>query len=356
MRKLLIYAAALSLPAIAACTVHQADVPSVSGPSSLAISLNVAASPDTLPQDGAAQSQIVVKALNAGGQPYPNLAIRLDMTVNHAVKDFGTLSVRTLVTVADGTAKSVYTAPAGPSAGGIGTSVTLVATPIASDAAATGVLNSVGGVFQAIIRLTPAGDIVPPVTEQPTANFTVTPASPTAGQLAVLNGTGSCAGTTSGNACAATQRTITGYVWDFGDGTTGTGSVVSHTWPNATVYVVKLTVTNDTNSTNFAIGTVTVGAPAATNPTAAFTALPNPARSGQDVQLNGSPSSTSTDGVAIVNYLWNFGDGTTVAGSSSPTTSHQYTVVTTTAFSIQLTVMDAKGRTNTVSHSITINP
>jgi len=261
------------------------------------------------------------------------------MAVNNAIRDFGTLSVRTLVTGADGTARSVYTAPAGPNNGGIGTSVSLIATPIASDAAATGVLNSVGGVSQAIIRLTP-GDVVPPVTEQPTANFTVTPAAPTAGVVAVLNGTGSCGGTTSGNqgACAATQRTITSYAWDFGDGTTGTGSIVTHTWTSARVYSVKLTVTNDTNSTNFAIGTVTVGA--GVGPSAQFLMLPNPASVNTTVSLDGSPSTG-----AIANYLWAITSPSAVvtrSGSSSPTTT--FTPNAIGAWTVQLTVTDTTGR------------
>jgi len=37
---------------------------------------------------------------------------------------------------------------------------------------------------------------------------------------------------------------IVDYAWDFGDGTTGSGMVVSHTYPSAGDYYVSLTVTN----------------------------------------------------------------------------------------------------------------
>src|SRR5512140_3359326 len=106
MRKLLAICAALSLGAAAACAVHETDTPSPRGPSTNAISLTVTATPDTLPQNGTAQATVRVKAFNAGGQPLANLPIRLDMRLNGATQDFGTLSARNIVTGADGTASA----------------------------------------------------------------------------------------------------------------------------------------------------------------------------------------------------------------------------------------------------------
>ena len=37
---------------------------------------------------------------------------------------------------------------------------------------------------------------------------------------------------------------ITGYHWDFGDGTTGSGQTVSHSWSMVGNYTVTLTVTD----------------------------------------------------------------------------------------------------------------
>src|SRR4051812_28023248 len=128
MRKLFVSIAALIVGA-SACTVHQTDVPSVGGPSATAISLNVTASPDTLPQDGASQSRIIVKAFNAGGQPLPNLTVRLDMQVSGSTVDLGTLAARSLLTGADGTASTTYTAPAGPRPRGLRPNVGFVAAP-----------------------------------------------------------------------------------------------------------------------------------------------------------------------------------------------------------------------------------
>jgi PKD repeat protein len=40
------------------------------------------------------------------------------------------------------------------------------------------------------------------------------------------------------------------YSWDFGDGTTGTGSLVNHSYTETNTYTVSLTVTDDNNATD----------------------------------------------------------------------------------------------------------
>ena len=357
MRKLLAYFAALSLGAAAACTVHQDSAPTPSGPSTSAIAITITATPDTLPQNGTAQATVRIKAFNAGGQPLAGLPLRLDMQVNGATRDFGTLSARNVTTASDGTASAVYTAPPGPGVGGSGTVIAILATAVGGDAANQGILSSVGSLSQTFVHLTAEGLVNPPATEIPVAIFTVTPTTPTAGALALLNGSASCAGAAAGTGCAATQRVITSYVWDFGDGTTASGSVVSHRWQNPQPFLVRLTVTNDTNASATTTTVVTPGTPAGT-PTAAFLALPNPAQAGETVTLDATPSTTAADGSAIVNYFWNFGDNTNRVGGSSPTTTHAFAVIggTTTGYTISLTVTDARGRTSTITHDITINP
>src|SRR5689334_17676127 len=107
--------AALLATAIAlagsACAVHQTDVPGISGPSELSLSLTVTATPDSISQDGASQSAISVLARDANGKPMSGLPIRLDMQVGGALQDFGALTARNIVTSADGRATSVYIAP-----------------------------------------------------------------------------------------------------------------------------------------------------------------------------------------------------------------------------------------------------
>lgn len=53
--------------------------------------------------------------------------------------------------------------------------------------------------------------------------------------------------------------TITGYAWDFGDGTKGTGVSVTHAYSTAGIYNVVLTVTDNLGSTASDTAVITVG-------------------------------------------------------------------------------------------------
>jgi PKD repeat protein len=66
-----------------------------------------------------------------------------------------------------------------------------------------------------------------------------------------------------GSSSSDTGSTITGYSWDFGDGTTGIGVTASHTYAAGGTYPVKLTVTDALGATNSTSRSVTVVAPAA---------------------------------------------------------------------------------------------
>jgi PKD repeat protein len=347
MRKLLVYAAALPLAAVAACTVHQSDTPNLSGPSSNALSVTVTATPDTLPQDGTSTSRIVIKALNAGGQPYPNLSVRLDMQQSGTTQDFGTLTARTLLTAADGTASTTYTAPAGPSVGGSGSTVAVVATPIASDASSAGILQGVvGALYQVVLHLTPSGTSVPPPTETPTAVLAaanVTPSSPKVGQTVLFNGTSSCASGVSSGACVAAKSTLTSWDWDFGDGTAhGSGSIASHVYSAPGPVAVKLVVTNSQGTVSSPVILVLTVAVGGANPVAIFTS----SVSSNTATLDGSRSTGN-----VVNYFWNFGDGTT-SGSTNPIVTHTYATSGTKA--VTLTVTDVNGNSASQANNVVI--
>jgi len=64
-----------------------------------------------------------------------------------------------------------------------------------------------------------------------------------------------------------------------------------------------------------------------------------------------SNGSNDPDG-SIAGYSWNFGDGTAISTSASP--SHTYS--TTGTFTAILTVTDNRGATNTAQVAITVNP
>jgi glucose/arabinose dehydrogenase len=60
------------------------------------------------------------------------------------------------------------------------------------------------------------------------------------------------------------------------------------------------------------------------------------------VSFDGS-ASTDPDGDTPLTYQWDFGDGTAPKETSTPTTSHTYTTVPTSSFTVTLKVRDARG-------------
>ena len=78
------------------------------------------------------------------------------------------------------------------------------------------------------------------INQHPIVEFTYTPLSPIVGANIIFNATAS----------RDPDGNITNYEWDFGDGNSGTGKVVSHSYSSAGDYTVNLTVTDDDESTN----------------------------------------------------------------------------------------------------------
>ena len=84
--------------------------------------------------------------------------------------------------------------------------------------------------------------------------------------LAVITGLPSCAGGTAGVAVTldgsysrAADGTIVKYAWEFGDGETGSGAQVSHTYKQTGRFVVTLTVTDDAGTKGVAYGAISIG-------------------------------------------------------------------------------------------------
>jgi PKD repeat protein len=327
----------------AACTVQQAQIPSLTGPSEFALSISVTATPDTLNRDGASQSSIVLTARGPDGNGLAGVAIRLDMAINNVMRDFGTLSAKNLVTGSDGRAVAIYTAPPPPPQGATGTTTTLtiLATPQGSNAQAS-VTHS------AEIRLVPVGVILPP--EQSAGpRFTFSPSEPEAFSPVQFDASASCAGPVSPSSddpCPTGHGVIVDYLWNFGDGSTAHGRVASHTFDNPQTYGVTLTVTNDLGGTGSLTQAVPVGA--GEPPTADFVFSPSAPLVGQEVQFNAS-AARAAPGRTLVEFIWNWGDGDDAEGMLE---EHQYSVAG--AYTVTLTVVDDVGQQGTIAKTVTV--
>ncbi len=180
----------------------------------------------------------------------------------------------------------------------------------------------------------------------PTASFTVTP-NPV--------GTGA---SVSFNAAASSDPdgTIAKYEWDLdGNGSyetdTGTTATTSRSYASAGNVTVGLRVTDNSGGTGTTTRTVTVQAPNQ-NPTASFTAAPNPVSTGATVSFNAAASS-DPDGT-IAKYEWDLdGNGSyeTDTGTTA-TTSRSYATAATVTVGLRVT--DNSGGTATTTRSLTV--
>jgi adhesin/invasin len=114
---LIIVTAALVL---GACTTKKDGIPGLGGPSGLALSLNITASPDQLTRDGVSTSVIEITATDANGNVIPDLTLQVAASNN-----LGAITTPSVKTNGSGKASTIYTAP-GP--GGT-TTATITVTP-----------------------------------------------------------------------------------------------------------------------------------------------------------------------------------------------------------------------------------
>jgi PKD repeat protein len=333
---------AAALAATASCTVKNSETPALSGPSGLALTLRVSAIPDSISQDGGSQSSVKVTAIGPDGKGVANQPIRVDMMVNGVAVDYGSLSARTIVTGADGVASVIYTAPPAPPNG--------VYTPCASTLLAaslpgscvTIIASSTATNFQtaapesAVIRLVPLGVILPPATA-PTPSFQFAPSAPVLNQAITFDATASVG-----------PGQIASYSWNFGDGSSGTGAVVTHSYSTAASYVVTLTVTNDRGVSASTTKSVTV-VPSTPPSAPSINQSPSTVHPGDTVFFNAT-GSTATSGRTITSYDWDFGDGTPHGSGTS--TTHVYGAVNT--YKVTLIVTDDQGQKSSSTTTVQV--
>lgn len=147
---------------------------------------------------------------------------------------------------------------------------------------------------------------------------------------------------------------ISDYVWDFGDGNTDTGDVVSHIFVDPGDFSVQLTVTDaaGNSGSNTTIITVNDIEP----PRAAFNwsytndtggNVAGAAVEGLPTHFNGGGTDDNSDGP--LTYIWDFGDGTNGTGV---TVNHTFDETLDKAFNVILEVIDASGNKDQISYGI----
>jgi PKD repeat protein len=315
------------LAAVAGCTVKDVDQPALAGPSTFANAITMVADRDTLTQNGADFTDIRITALGPDGQSI-NLPLRAQIFVDGIPSDFGMLSTKTPTTPTT----IRYTAPPAGAGGQVASTVTLVVTP------------SNAGDFrgemprQLDIQLLPQG-IILPSNPNLVAAFTFTPATPRILDTVTFDASTSANG---GSACGANCT----YVWNFGDGTTGVGVVVTHQFRAVGTYPVTLTVTDQRGAQATATRPVPVGAGAP--PTVVFTTSPANPAPGTNIFFNASESKAA-EGRVLVEYFWDFGDGTTATGAA---VSHSY--ANAGSYVVTLKVTDDARTFAVISQAITV--
>lgn len=321
--------------ASASCTVQKATTPELSGPSEMALSLSMRATPDTVPQDGHSQSLVTVDARGPNGQPARGVSLRVHMFVNGQEGDLGTISARTIVTGEDGQARVTYTAPPEGPAGTPGSLITLGFIPIGTDFAAA-VMRMVD------IHLTPRGVIPPP--NRVRAAFTYSPTSVQTFATVYFDGSQSTDNLIlCGNRCT--------YQWDFGDGTTSTGQTTTHEYRAAGSYLVRLRVTNQLGQSHTS-DPQSINVQASSEPMAAFVFSPASPIAGRPIFFNAEASRPAPgSGRRIISYDWDFGSG---RNGNGMTISKQYD--TPGSYNVTLTVTDDAFQQGTTTLLVVVSP
>jgi PKD repeat protein len=154
------------------------------------------------------------------------------------------------------------------------------------------------------------------------------------------------------SASYAPGATIVDYSWAFGDGTQGHGATCLHTyvasdgWEYPLTLTVTLTVTDSRGGTGTATNAMVITGAA---PVARFSATPRSGFSPLTVAFDAAASKDG--GRSIVDYSWEYGDGTRGMGISSV---HTFVSPTNRTYTVTLTVTDSAGREGIATDSVSV--
>ncbi|MFT3877002.1 MAG: PKD domain-containing protein [Propioniciclava sp.] len=136
--------------------------------------------------------------------------------------------------------------------------------------------------------------------------------------------------------------TIVSYLWDFGDGTSGSGASVEHDYATPGAYTVVLTVTDDRGGVSTYSLSVVATAPNQL-PTADFTTTADYLN--VDFDASGSQDADGT----LQSYSWAFGDGSFANGVTA-----RHTFAAAGNYEVTLTVTDDRGGASTVVRTVKV--
>jgi len=137
------------------------------------------------------------------------------------------------------------------------------------------------------------------------------------------------------------------FEWDFGDGTSGSGESVTHTYTTAGTFTVVLRVTDNDGETGRTNKTIYVSPAEPPGPAASFTTSSTSGTAPLAVTFDASPS--SYDAGVISYYRWNWGDGST---GYTKMGSHLY--LSSGTYTVTLTVYATDGKTGTATKTISV--
>jgi PKD repeat protein len=120
------------------------------------------------------------------------------------------------------------------------------------------------------------------------------------------------------------------YNWSFGDGTSQTGSIVTHTFTSPKLYSVKLTASDSNGNMGSLVKQIQVQP--------ALTVTLSSDSAGGVAPTAVRFNATASWGVGPFTFAWNFGDGQKATG---PSVAHNYT--TPNSYMVQVTVTDSVG-------------
>ncbi|MFQ5999658.1 MAG: PKD domain-containing protein [Candidatus Bathyarchaeia archaeon] len=173
----------------------------------------------------------------------------------------------------------------------------------------------------------------------PRANFTFWPSAPNQGDVVIFNASASY-DPDGGN--------ITSYTWNWGDSTSNvtTNKVITHTFSMAGNYKVNLTVTDDLGLKGSFTHNVTVYAPREAH----FSFSPPTPNVGDAVTFNASLS--KDPGGTIVNYTWNFDDGSDIITVNTTVITHTFSA--NGSYNVNLTITDNDGLKSWYNNTVNV--